>query len=421
MPDVTCSVFSRALLARVALCVGLLMTLLPVPAPVAAQNLFAPAARVNDRVITRYEVRQRARFLKILGANGDLNKQSLDRLIEERVQFDAAAALGLSVTEAGIQAGMEEFAKRANMDANKLIAALRRAGVEEETFRAFVEAGLLWREVIRTKFAESTRIDSIEIDRALAQPQAGSTKGVRVLLSEIILPANSAAAKKRADARTAEILGLNSIPAFAAAARKYSAAASRGRGGRIDWLPLSNLPGNIGSQILTLKPGQVAGPFPVTNSVAFFQLREIEEGGPGATAKAVDYAQFLFPGQRTESNLKALLKVAGKVDTCDDLYAFARKEPKRLIRVLQPTEAVPGDIAIELAKLDPNEISTALVRGGNLVLLMLCQRTRMQNQQGDDGPDRKAVENRLLNQRLSGQAAAYLAELKANASIALAR
>lgn len=416
----TCLAFSRALIARLALCVGLLMVLLPSPAPVQAQNLFAPAARVNDRVITRYEVRQRARFLKILGAKGDLQKQALDRLIEERVQFDAAAGLGLSVTEAGIQAGMEEFAKRANMDANKLIGALGRAGVEKETFRDFVEAGLLWREVIRTKFAQSTTISSFEIDRALQQaPPSG--KGVRVLLSEIIMPANNAAAKKRADARTPEILAINSVAAFATAAGKYSSAASRGRGGRIDWLPLSNLPGDIGSKILTLKPGQVAGPFPVTNAVAFFQLRQIEEGGPGAAAKAVDYAQYLIPGQRTESNLKEALKVAGRVDTCDDLYAVARKEPQRLVRVLQPVAAVPGDIAIELAKLDPNEISTALVRGGNLVVLMLCQRTRMQNQEADDGPDRKATENRLLNQRLSGEAAAYLAELKANASIAMAR
>ena len=70
MLDVTCPVFSRALFARLALCLGLLCLLVPAaPAPVAAQNLFEPVARVNDRVITRYEVRQRARFLKLLGAN----------------------------------------------------------------------------------------------------------------------------------------------------------------------------------------------------------------------------------------------------------------------------------------------------------------------------------------------------------------
>ena len=113
--------------------------------------------------------------------------------------------------------------------------------------------------------------------------------------------------------------------------------------------------------------------------------------------------------------------MAGRVDTCDDLYAVSKKEPQRLIRVLQPVEAVPADIAIELAKLDPNEISTALVRGGNLVVLMLCQRTRMQNQASAEGPDRAAATDRVRNQRLSGEAAGYLAELKANASIAMAR
>ena len=180
------------------------------------------------------------------------------------------------------------------------------------------------------------------------------------------------------------------------------------------------MPDNIASQILTLRPGQVAGPFPVNNALAFFQLRKFEEGGPGGVTQAVDYAQYLIPGPRSESNLREALKVAGRVDTCDDLYAVAQKEPKRLVRVLQPQAAVPPDIAIELAKLDANEISTALVRGGNLVVLMLCERTRMQNAEpGED--DRQATVLKLRNQRLNQVAEAYLAELKANASIALAR
>lgn len=407
----------RALFTRAFLILSLAL-ILPA-APAAAQNLFAPAARVNDRIITRYEVRQRARFMQLLGSKGDLQKVALDRLIEERVQFDAAAALGLSVTEEGILAGMEEFAKRANLSRERAVAIMRQQGIEEETFRDFVEAGLLWREVIRTKFGESTTVSEVEVDRAMAAAPP-STKGVRVLLSEIILPAGSSAEKRRANARTDEILGLTSIDAFARAAGKYSAAASRGRGGRIDWLPLSNLPENIASQILTLRPGEVAGPFPVSNAIAFFQLRQFEEGGPGGVTQAVDYAQYLIPGSRTESNLREALKVAGRVDTCDDLYAVAQKDPKRLVRVLQPQAAVPPDIAIELAKLDPNEISTALVRGGNLVVLMLCERTRMQNAELDDN-DRQAATLQLRNQRLGQVAEAYLAELKANASIALAR
>jgi peptidyl-prolyl cis-trans isomerase SurA len=36
-----------------------------------AQNQFAPAIKVNDRVITGYELDQRARFLQVLNAPGN--------------------------------------------------------------------------------------------------------------------------------------------------------------------------------------------------------------------------------------------------------------------------------------------------------------------------------------------------------------
>ncbi len=40
-----------------------------------------------------------------------------------------------------------------------------------------------------------------------------------------------------------------------------------------------------------------------------------------------------------------------------------------------PMAEIPQDIGLELARLDPGEVSTALTRPGGRLMLMLCSRT----------------------------------------------
>jgi peptidyl-prolyl cis-trans isomerase SurA len=237
------------------------------------------------------------------------------------------------------------------------------------------------------------------------------------LLSEIFLAANTPAAQASAQRRAAEIAQITTLPAFAAAARRYSAAPSRGRGGRQDWIPLGNLPPAIRAQVLALAPGEVTAPIPVPNAIALFQLRQIEETGvPDAETVAVEFARFFIPGGRTERTLAEAEKIAARTDTCDDLYGVAKGLPEeRLLRDVLPVSEISGDIALELAKLDEGEVSTALTTGDGqaLVLLMLCGRTLAIS----EDVNREAVRQNLINQRLASYAEGYLAELKADAII----
>ena len=385
-------------------------------APVwAQQNLFAPVARVNDRVITQYELNQRALFLQLLNAPGNLEEEALDRLVDERLQMDAAAASGVAVDDDQVLAGMEEFASRANLTVEQFIQALAGGGVSEETFADFVRAGLAWRGVVRGRFGPRAQVSEAEIDRALALGSA--TGGVRVLLSEIFLPADTPARLAAAQRRAAELSQITTLPAFAAAARRYSAAPSRGRSGRQDWIPIGNLPPQIRAQILTLAPGGVTDPIPVPNAIALFQLRALEEtDAPEAEAVSVEFARYFISGGRTAAALAEADKIKARVDTCDDLYGVAEGKPEeQLLRDVLPVAEVQGDIAMELAQLDEGEVSTALTTGDGqaLVFLMLCGRTLAINAEAD----RETVRQSLINQRLGSYASGYLAELKSDAVI----
>lgn len=377
---------------------------------------FAPRMIVNDRAITNYELDQRIRFMQLLSGAPNVEEAALEALIDDRLRMAEAARLGISLSPEELKTGMEEFAARANLPTEQFIAAIGQAGVAAETFRDFVEAGLSWRRVVRARFGPRAQITEAEIDRALAltSPGAPGSAGPQVLLSEIVLRADTPQFRAEAERRARQLkASITSEGAFAAAARQYSVSNSRGAGGRMAWIPLSNLPPEIAAQVLTLGPGEVSDPISLPNAIALFQLRDIREGALDGTPQpvSVEYARFVIPG----GSLADAMKVRARVDSCDDLYGVAKGLPEeRLTRDVKPVADLPEALALELAKLDENEISYGLSTPDTAVVLMLCGRTP---DLGDGEVDRETVRRRLVNQRLGGYADSYLAELRADAII----
>jgi peptidyl-prolyl cis-trans isomerase SurA len=381
-----------------------------------AQNLFEPVIKVNDQAITRYELQQRARMLTLLRAPGDPQKLAREQLIEDRLKLDAANSQGLILEEPDIQAGMEEFAARAGMTGEEFIRALDGAGVAEQTFRAFVRSGVTWRELIRARFVPRISVSEADLDRA-RDAVTGET-GVRVLMSEIILPVTTPEQGQAAQERAARLSELDSIPAFASAARQYSASATGDRGGRLEWMPISRLPAPLRPVVLGLAPGEVSDPLPTENAIALFQLRDIEETDtPDPEYEAIEYAAYYIDGGRSDQALSRAAQVKADVDVCDDLYGVAQGQPPEVLdRGAKAPSEIPSDIALELAKLDPGEVSTTLTRanGRTLVFLMLCGRTAKLD---GEGPTDEDLTNFIRNSRLDSFGRGYLEQLRAEARI----
>ncbi|WP_372839696.1 peptidylprolyl isomerase [Phaeovulum sp.] len=394
-----------------------LLALVAPTAPAAAQGSpFSPVIMVNDLGITGYELEQRRRFLELLRAPGDLDKEAENALIDERLQMQAAKIAGIALTDEQIKRGMEEFASRADLTAEQLIAELAAVEIEPQALRDFVEAGATWREVVRARFAGRVSISEAEIDHALS-PLSDRGRGTRVLFSEIVLPAppgQEAQAKAIAD----QLAELHGEAAFADAASQVSASASREQGGRLDWMALDTLPAPLRTALEPLAPGEASAPVPLQGAIAVFMLRAIDENGAVATMpQTIDYAQFLIPGGHSPEALAEAEKVRARARSCGDLYAVAKGLPEtRLLRETRPQGAIPADLARELARLDAGEASTALERDGNLIFLMLCNRARVLPA-GTAAPSRAEVANALINERLAAYAEGYLADLRARAII----
>ena len=394
-----------------------LLGVLAQPLSAQAQGLFAPVATVDDQVVTRYEVEQRIALLRVLRAQGNLEELARQQLIEDRVKMAAARSAGIEITDEAIMEGMTEFASRADLSREEFLRALGGAGVAEQTFRDFIIAALGWRDLVRARFVPRVRITDADVDKALSVLTGGST--VRVLLSEIILaapPQQAAAAQELAE----DLSQITSIDQFSAEARRVSATQTRENGGRLDWMPITNLPEQLRPVILGLSVGEVTQPIPLDGAIALFQLRGIQE--PGASTpefSAIDYAAYYLAGGRTEANLAEAARIRASVDTCDDLYGLAKGQPPELLERNAAAPAdLPRDIALELAKLDRGEISANLTRPAAdgseaLMVLMLCGRTAA----GAENASREQITAQLRNQRLEAYARGYLAQLVSDARI----
>jgi peptidyl-prolyl cis-trans isomerase SurA len=403
--------------------------------PVLAQGgTFAPAFTVNGSIVTNFEYDQRRQFLTLLRAPGDIDQAARAALIEDRLRLDAAKQLGITITADQVKAGMEEFASRANLTAEQFVEALKQGGVEAETFRDFVSAGLIWREVVRAKFGGTVVIGQADLDRALSA-EAGRGRGPRVLLSEIVLPAQQGGfGVVQADAlELAETI--RSSGDFAQAARERSAAPSRDAGGALGWMPLTNLPPQVRAALNGLGQGQVSEPVVIPGGVALFQLRGSDAGatdGPGLVT--VDYLQVGLSSDDAA-------RISAEARSCDEVYPQARKAGATVSRQSVEERSLPGNVAGTIAALDAGESAVLAAQGGGALLVMLCARTATVPEGGapvlgdlgaaitdgtprvveglglSAGPVDDALRQELLNQRLNQLSDGYLAELVSGAII----
>lgn len=385
------------------------------PAAALAQSPFAPVARVNDAIVTAYEVEQRALFLEAVRAPGDLSTQAFETLIDERLQVAEARRLGVAATDADIAAGIAEFAGRANLSTEEFLVAIGEAGVEPETFRDFVANGISWRNVVQSRFGARARAEVTDATVARALELAPRPDNARVLLAEIIVPIvpeNQEILRGELERLMGE---LNfDTETFSQAATQFSAAASRENGGLTDWRPLAEIPQQLRQELVLLSVGEVYGPVHLGQAMGIFQLRGLSEGTASARPIAsIDYATLVLPPLSTEAGQAAAAALRADVDQCDDLYG---QRPGAFERVDQAPGAIPTDIALALAGMDAGEISFGLTRDAGVATLavMLCERTI-----ATEADELEAVRQQLFAERLAAYADALLEELRAAAIISV--
>ena len=132
-----------------------------------SSNTFNVAVEVNDQIITNYEISQRIIMLETFGAKSVSKKEVINSLINERLFTYSAIELEALPNNSEIDKGLNDFAKRGNLNKKDLLAYLDSRNVSQETLIAYITAGLTQRKVIQKKFVNNIIISQGDVASAI--------------------------------------------------------------------------------------------------------------------------------------------------------------------------------------------------------------------------------------------------------------
>jgi peptidyl-prolyl cis-trans isomerase SurA len=322
---------------------ALSMAIAPVAPMATAQSPFSAAIKIDETVVTRYELDQRIRFLTALNFPGVPSQVAREQLIDEKLKRRAAKEAGVILAPEALSEGLTAFAARGNLDLQTFVSELSKAGIDRYTMEQFVETNLLWIEFVRGKFGRQSRVTDAQLERSVKSDKSGTA--VEVLLTEIIMGVTQFNQDDVA-AKAAELSRIRSIDAFSQAAREYSDAPTRDLGGLVTWQKLDSLPPVLQPLVFGLAPGEVTEPLVIPNAIALFQMRGIREtaySAPGAGA--LDYARYSVPSDQAAQ----LDRIIADTVHCDDLYAWAKGNPDH---TLDRQSQIPSKLPQGLKKSD---------------------------------------------------------------------
>ena len=139
----------------------------PFTAKAESTNTFKVAVEVNDQIITNYEISQRIKMLETFGAKSVSKKEVINSLINERLYTYSAIELEALPDNSEINKGLDDFAKRGNLNKKDLLAYLDSRNVSQETLIAYITAGLTQRKVIQKKFVNNIIISQGDVASAI--------------------------------------------------------------------------------------------------------------------------------------------------------------------------------------------------------------------------------------------------------------
>lgn len=271
-------------------------------------SLFVPAAQaapaeaveadyivavVGDGAITRNELRSRLDVaLRQLQKQGTpippqdvLEKQMLERLIMEQVQFAYAKESGLRIDDAQLDQAIGRIAANNNMTLTQFRVALEKDGIGYDEFREEIRGEMIMARLREREVESRLAVSDSEIDNYLAN-QAANGGGDEYRLAHIMLRApESATPEQLQKLRQRAELALARARAgenFAELTAAFSDAPDALQGGDLGWRPLDRLPVLYAEAAAKLQAGGVSEL--LRSSAGFHVVKLVERRGANQPA-----------------------------------------------------------------------------------------------------------------------------------------
>jgi len=229
-------------------------------------------AIVNDGVVLRSEIAAESLFLASQARSSNQNLPSIDvladrvreRLINQEIQRQRAATLGIAVDEASVNQAIEQVASNNNMTTFEFRSTLRNEGFNYDHYRETIRHELLLNRLIQREVEQTINVSEQEIDDYLANASAPNAENLQYRLRHILIAeassSSTAALENARNKATSLIARLRDGADFATIAATESDGTRALQGGDLGWRKLRELPRFLHDPVANISEGTISDP-----------------------------------------------------------------------------------------------------------------------------------------------------------------
>lgn len=242
-------------------------------------------AVINDEVITQFELNDRlnmvSRQLRQQGTplppHNVLEKQLLERMINDRVQLQFAKLTGIRVDDAQLDKTLQRIAQDSKLTLAEFRATLEKDGIKFSKFREEIRNEIILSRLRERDVDNRIVITDGEVENLLSTQTASGKLEEYNLANILIRVPEQASPEKISEKRTRAEQALKELKNgadFRQVSASYSDAPNAMEGGALGWRSMSQLPGLFAEAIKSMHAGEIS---PILHSPNGFHILKILE------------------------------------------------------------------------------------------------------------------------------------------------
>jgi len=366
-----------------------------------AQELDRIVAVVNEDVIVRSELEQEvdAIMAKLRGRGTRLpppeviERQVLERVINKRLQLQAAERLGIEVDDATLARAIDGIAAKNNLSQAQLRNTLESGGVSFESFREDTREQIMLARLQNQEVIKRISITDREVENFIERSRGQLSNRSAVLLQQILVATPDAAAPEeiqRAQMKTLELLQrLRDGADFAGMALEHSDGRHALDGGDLGWMEMSQVPSMLSEAARTLERGQIGEPFRSARGFHIIRMKDYKATDPTELITQTHARHILIKTSEVVSDQDArtrLERLQIRLKGGEDFASLARSHSDDTASAIKggdlgwisPGDTVP-DFEEQMDRLGDDELSDPFQSPFGWHLLQVLERRQYDN------------------------------------------
>ena len=354
-------------------------------------------AVVNDDVITRYELDDRLRTVvrqlqkqgTPLPASGVLERQLLERMINDMLQMQFASESGVRVDDTQLDQAIMRIAQQNNFPSlAEFRARLEEDGIDFRKFREEIRSEIISTRLREREVESKLVISDTEVDNYLAnKARAGGAEEEYRLAHILVVVPEQASAEKIQAARERAEQALNQLKGgadFAQVAAGSSDAKDALKGGDLGWRSSDSIPSLFMNELQNLQPGQTTAVLRSPNGFHLLKLVEKRSSRAAVVITQTRARHILIKTSEIVSEREAksrLMEIKKRIEEGADFAEQARRysqdgsaQQGGDLDWLSPGQTVP-EFEDAMNKLQPNKTGAVQTQFGWHLIQVLERRS----------------------------------------------